>query len=154
VKDLRQLCESPFEREIYDILAERGYRITPQVRVGEFRIDMVAEGHNDARLAIECDGDRHHGLDQWEKNDMRRQRILERAGWRFWRCFASTFVMNRTEVIDDLLQAFHMQGIEPLGATEAVLTLHVEQRRIAIFSEAEMLQEGVGNESHNAVAVG
>jgi len=126
VKDLRQLCESPFEREIYDILAERGYRVTPQVPVGEFRIDMVAEGHNDARLAIECDGDRYHSsLDQWE-NDMRRQRILERAGWRFWRCFASTFVMNRTEVIDDLLQALHMQGIEPVGATEAVLTLHVE----------------------------
>ena len=41
---------------------------------------MVVEGDNDSRLAIECDGDRFHGPDRWD-SDMRRQRILERAGW-------------------------------------------------------------------------
>lgn len=143
VEDLKLLCESPFEREIYDLLAERGYRVTPQVPVGEFRLDMVVEGHNDTRLAIECDGDRYHGLDQWE-GDMRRQRILERAGWRFWRCFASTFVMNRSEVVDDLLKTLHAHGIEPLGATEVTLSPHVEQRRVAVFSEAESESELAG----------
>jgi very-short-patch-repair endonuclease/Cdc6-like AAA superfamily ATPase len=137
VADLKQLCESPFEREVYDILTERGYRVIPQVPVGEFRIDMVVEGNHDARLAIECDGDRFHGLDQWE-NDMRRQRILERIGWRFWRCFASTFVMNRTEIIADLLQSLHTHGIEPLGSTETVLSPYVEQRRVTAFPETEI----------------
>ncbi len=130
--DFRKLCESPFEREVYDLLIERGYRVTPQVPVGEFRIDMVVEGHNDARLAIECDGDRYHGIDQWE-NDMRRQRILERAGWQFWRCFASTFVMNKDDVIADLLNCLRSHGIDPLGATECVISPHVEQRRVIAF---------------------
>jgi very-short-patch-repair endonuclease len=103
VENLRQLCESDFEREVYDILTERGYRILPQVKVGEYRIDMVVEGHNDARLAIECDGDQYHGADRWD-DDMHRQRILERVGWQFWRCFASTFVKSKKDVVAELLE--------------------------------------------------
>ena len=61
VEDMRTLCESPFEREMYDELTQLGYWVTPQVKVGQYRIDMVVEGHNDARLAVECDGDKYHG---------------------------------------------------------------------------------------------
>jgi hypothetical protein len=63
--DARDLCESPLERDIYDWLLERGYRVRPQLRVGAYRIDLVVEGDNDARLAIECDGDKYHGADKW-----------------------------------------------------------------------------------------
>ncbi len=136
VTDKRKLCESPFEREIYDILTERGYRVLPQVPVGEFRIDMVVEGSQDNRLAIECDGDRYHGIDKWD-DDMRRQRILERAGWRFWRCFASTFVMNRRDVIQDLLDTLQGVGIEPIGSdNNEALSIHTEHRKIAAFDTA------------------
>ncbi len=132
VEDLRTLCESNFEKEVYDILTERGYRIIPQVKVGEYRIDMVAEGHNDARLAIECDGDRYHGADRWE-SDMNRQRILERVGWKFWRSFASTFVRYRQEVIEDLITHLSERGIEPIGSNSAPRSIHSEQRRVTIF---------------------
>ena len=44
VEDLRKLCESPFEREVYDDLTERGYWVVPQVPVGQYRIDMVGTG--------------------------------------------------------------------------------------------------------------
>ena len=54
---------------------------------------MVVEGVGDVRLAIECDGDEYHGPDRWQ-HDMSRQRILERAGWVFWRCFASTWTLK------------------------------------------------------------
>jgi hypothetical protein len=50
VEDLRKICESPFEREVYDELTQRGYRVRPQVNIGPYRIDMLVEGHNDARL--------------------------------------------------------------------------------------------------------
>lgn len=134
VADKRKRCESPFEREIYDVLTERGYRVFPQVPVGEFRIDMVVEGNLDNRLAIECDGDRYHGLDKWD-DDMRRQRILERAGWRFWRCFASTFVMNRQDIIEDLLATLEGFGIEPIDSeNNKVLSIHTEQRKITAFN--------------------
>lgn len=127
VDDLRGLCESPFEREVFDELTQRGYWVTPQVRVGQYRIDMVVEGHNDARLAIECDGDKYHGADKWN-DDMQRQRVLERAGWVFWRCFASAFVRRRQEVVDDLLKALIEHGIDPVGAEGAPRSVHTERR--------------------------
>jgi very-short-patch-repair endonuclease len=132
VENLRTLCESGFEREVYDILTERGYRVIPQVKVGGYRIDMVVEGHNDTRLAIECDGDQHHGADKWD-DDMRRQRTLERVGWRFWRCFASIFVKNRKDVIEDLLSALKDKGIEPIGSDSAPQSIHTELRNVIAF---------------------
>lgn len=133
VINLRELCESPFEREVYDVLTERGYWVTPQVKVGEYRIDLVVEGHNDNRLAVECDGDRYHGPDRWDA-DMRRQRILERAGWVFWRCFASNFVRRRQVLVTDLLRTLAECGIEPIGAENAPRSVHTEQRRMKVFN--------------------
>jgi very-short-patch-repair endonuclease len=136
VEDLRLLCESDFEREVYDILTKRGYRVIPQVKVGEYRLDMVVEGNNDNRLAIECDGDQYHGADRWE-DDMHRQRILERVGWQFWRCFASTFVRNRNEVVEDLISSLTERGIDPIGSNTTPRSLHTEHRRVIIFPASE-----------------
>ncbi len=131
VEELRKLCESPFEREIYDELTQRGYWVTPQVRVGQYRIDLVVEGHNDARLAIECDGDQYHGPDKWA-DDMARQRTLERAGWVFWRCFASTFIRRRAAVLEDLLRMVAERGIAEIGPRGAPRSVHTELRRVRI----------------------
>lgn len=119
-------CESEFEKQVYLELFNRGYRVVPQVKAGAFRIDMVVEGANDTRLAIECDGDAFHGPDRWAA-DMSRQRVLERAGWIFWRCFASDWVMRRDEVLQSLLDHLAAMGIEPLGALERAPTV-VEHR--------------------------
>lgn len=127
VVDLRKLCESPFERDVYDDLTGRGYWVVPQVPVGQYRIDMVVQGHNDARLAIECDGDKYHGPDRWA-DDMQRQRVLERAGWVFWRSFASTFLRRRDAVMKDLLKTLNDRGVEPVGADGAPQSVHTEKR--------------------------
>lgn len=124
----RERCESGFETEMFDMLAERGFRIDTQVPVGNFRIDLVVEGENDRRLAIECDGDRYHGPDKWS-DDMVRQRILERAGWEIWRCFASRFVRDRDGVVAELLALLQKRGIEPIGSGEGWVSRHTEQRR-------------------------
>lgn len=145
VQDCRSLCESPFEREIYDVLTERGYRVIPQVAVGGFRIDMVVEGHGDAQLAIECDGDAFHGPDRWD-HDMRRQRILERAGWKFWRCFASTFVLRRQEMIEDLLLTLENHGIKPIGNEGAERSFHVEQRLYTFSSKMPKSEKNLEEE--------
>ncbi len=119
-------CESPFEREVYSALFDRGYRVVPQAKAGAFRIDMVVEGENDARLAIECDGDQFHGPDQWAA-DMNRQRVLERAGWTFWRCFASTWTLEKDAVLNELTARLDSMGIAPLGTLMALPSL-VEYR--------------------------
>lgn len=136
VEDQRKLCESPFEREMYDELTQRGYWVTPQVRVGQYRIDIVVEGHNDARLAVECDGDQYHGADKWA-DDMQRQRVLERAGWVFWRCFASAFIRRRTDVLDDLFKTLAERGIEPIGAEDAPRSVHTEHRVVSNRNKQE-----------------
>jgi hypothetical protein len=58
---------------------------------------------------------------------MARQRVLERAGWTFWRCFASTWSMKRQEVLQELIGRLAAMGIEPIGAMERVPEL-VEYR--------------------------
>ncbi|WP_233236960.1 AAA domain-containing protein [Bordetella sp. LUAb4] len=123
---LAALCESGFEREVFGMLVQQGYRVTPQVRSGAYRLDMVVEGANDARLAIECDGDAFHGPDRWA-DDMSRQRILERAGWTFWRCFASTWRLRKDEVFAELVERLTSMGITPQGAL-ARLPAWVETR--------------------------
>jgi very-short-patch-repair endonuclease len=119
-------CESGFEKQVYSELVSRGYRVTPQVKTGAYRIDMVVEGSGDLRLAIECDGDEFHGPDRWQ-HDMNRQRVLERAGWNFWRCFASTWTLRKDEVLEELTQRLYSMGIEPMGAIERATKL-VEKR--------------------------
>jgi len=71
--------ENDFERDVHRRLTERGYRPTPQFRIGAYRIDFVLNAPDGRRLAIECDGDAYQGPEQWE-SDMRRQAVLERVG--------------------------------------------------------------------------
>ncbi|WP_435949165.1 AAA domain-containing protein [Psychrobacter sp. DM8] len=135
VATLRDKCESPFETEVFDILTQRGYQVIPQVKAGAYRIDMVVEGEEDNSLAIECDGDRYHGPDKWD-SDMQRQRILERAGWTFWRCFASTFVTRKDEVIEDLLAELERLKIYPMSTDASYSSSYVETRCVTTVEDS------------------
>jgi very-short-patch-repair endonuclease len=125
-ESLIERCESEFEREVYEELVSRGYRVIPQVKTGAYRIDLVVEGSGDTRLAVECDGDEFHGPERWQ-HDTARQRVLERAGWTFWRCFASTWTLRRDEVFAELLERLGALGVEPIGAIDHAPSL-VEKR--------------------------
>jgi very-short-patch-repair endonuclease len=137
---LRERCESGFEFEMFDELVKRGYRVEPQVRCGSYRIDFVVEGREGRRLAVECDGDQFHGPGQWS-DDMARQRVLERAGWTFWRCFASSFTRRRQEVVGDLIQTLDGLGIEPLGSEVVDNTVWVHSREVDPFEVSLDIQE-------------
>lgn len=129
IQDLRSQCESGFELDMFDTLVQRGFRVKPQVPCGGYRIDFVVEGAEGRRLAIECDGDRFHGPGQWS-DDMARQRVLERAGWTFWRCFASSYVRRRDEVLTDLWQTLARLGIEPLGSESVDNSMWTQSREM------------------------
>jgi len=133
VKAARELCESELERHVYDWLNAQGYRVMPQVRVGAYKVDMVVEGESDTRLAIECDGDRYEGAEQWMQA-IRRQRALERTGWVFWRCFATSFLRRKTEVLEDLREALSEQGIEPTRSGGWARRKVTETRRVLASS--------------------
>jgi len=141
VDSLRDLCESDFELRVYDALVERGYRVTPQVKAGPYRIDMVVEGGEDIRLAIECDGDSFHGPDSFSE-DMMRQRILERAGWTFWRCWGSSFYREPEACLNDLFLNLDKMGITPNLAGEDIQRQYVEYREVCWGSTVDLDGEG------------
>jgi very-short-patch-repair endonuclease len=118
IDDALSVCESNFERDLMQKLLERGYRVQGQVGSIGYRIDMVVEGADRRRLAVECDGDRYHGPEQW-RQDMRRQRVLERVGWRFWRCFASSYYRDPDGVLNELVEMLTRMGIQPISKSES-----------------------------------
>jgi very-short-patch-repair endonuclease len=131
-------CESEFERQVMERLLARGYRVRSQVGALGYRIDLVVEGADGRRrLAIECDGDRFHGPAQWHE-DMRRQRVLERVGWRFWRCFASSFYREPDATMADLFDTLTRLGIEPLAGDGEIQTK-------AKFTEHRVFDAGGGD---------
>ncbi|GGQ64326.1 AAA domain-containing protein [Couchioplanes azureus] len=110
--DAELLCESDLERAVLRHLVARGYRPTPQFRIGGYRIDFVLNAPDGRRLAIECDGEAYQGPAQWA-SDMRRQAVLERVGnCVFVRIRGSIFAREPDAALRPL-----WQRIEELGIT-------------------------------------
>ncbi len=112
--DPLELCDSDFERDVYQRLVQLNYFVTPQVEVGRHTIDLVVEGENDRRLAIELDGDKYHPPEKWI-DDFKRQRTMERVGWTFWRCWGSSYTLDPDGCMADLENTLRSLGIEPIG---------------------------------------
>jgi len=137
-------CESGFEKEVCQRLMDANYRTRSQVRAGSYKIDLVVEGAEDKRLAIELDGDRWHSPDRWHE-DMRRQASLERAGWTFWRVFGSQWLSNKEHYWNDLLSTLYRLGIGPIGGTASdevfselrEFEVHSESGRVVVNKPAE-----------------
>lgn len=113
--------ESEFERRVFTALATHGYKVVPQWKVGAYRIDMVVQGFNPdgtfgPRLAVECDGDRFHPIEKIQE-DLARQAILERMGWRFHRIRGTQFFRNPDRCIQELCEGLEAMGIRPAPPT-------------------------------------
>ena len=114
LKEQEQKIESEFERQVLQRLVKAGYRVTTQWPVGAYRIDLVAEGAG-RRLAIECDGERWHSAEKLGE-DMARQAILERLGWRFVRIRGSQFFRNPDIAIEPVFTRLRALDIPPEGS--------------------------------------
>lgn len=108
---LEPRTESEFEREVLRRLLSNGYRVTPQWRVGPYRIDLVVEDGT-RRLAVECDGDRFHPPEKL-REDMARQAVLERMGWRFVRIRGSRFFRNPDGAMEPIFARLESLGVRP-----------------------------------------
>lgn len=107
--------DSWFEVDVFFNIIDRGFRVIPQYGVAEHRIDLVVEGTK-SRLAVECDGDEWHGIEEYERDQVR-QRILERCGWRFWRIRGYEYYHDPVGSLESLWKTLREMGIEPLVAT-------------------------------------
>lgn len=116
-QDNRQIVKPPppfdswFEIDVALELLRKGFTVLSQHEVAGKKIDLVVEGGL-ARLAVECDGDHWHGVDQYEA-DMQRQRQLERCGWEFFRVRESAFYSNKENALSRLWQMLEERNIFP-----------------------------------------
>jgi very-short-patch-repair endonuclease len=133
--------DSEFERLVLRDLKMKGYRVATQWKVGSYRIDLVVEGVRE-RLAVECDGDRFHTLENLQA-DMQRQAVLERLGWRFIRVRGSEFFRDPERALIPLYERLERMGIEPMSSdapppdTELSKRVIAEARRIRTEWETE-----------------
>lgn len=147
--DPMALCQSGFERDVLARLLKLGYRVRPQVKVGPYSIDLVVEGSDDRRLAIELDGDKYHGPERWAE-DLARQRVMERVGWRFWRCWGSSFRLDPDACMDDLIKSLSALGINPIGIDRSA-AMWTEFRTVRA-NDTEGTNPGVGLANRISVA--
>lgn len=111
--------ESEFERLVLRRLVDAGYRVTAQWPVGRYRIDLVVQG-NGRRLAVECDGDRFHPLEKIA-DDMARQAVLERLGWRFVRIRGSQFFRDPDAAMAPVFEKIAALEIAPDAETTTAI---------------------------------
>lgn len=95
--------DSWFEVDVYNDIVKRQYSVIPQYEVakGRYKIDLVVLLNDGTKLAIECDGDRWHGPEQYQ-NDIMRQNVLERSGWQFFRIRGYEYYTNRQKALEPL----------------------------------------------------
>jgi superfamily I DNA and/or RNA helicase/very-short-patch-repair endonuclease len=103
---------SAFSYDVGNLIIEKGYQVIPEYPVIGYRIDLVIQGSN-ARLAVECDGDQYHTLENWDA-DQNRERQLRRAGWEFWRLTGSSFYRNKENALESLWEKLKEMKIEPV----------------------------------------
>ena len=108
----RSKCESEFERQVFDDITAKGYRVIPQYEVAGYRIDLVIVGDK-TKLAVECDGDYWHTSPEDQERDFQRERVLQRAGWTFWRILGSTYYFNRVKALESLWKKLDDMDIQP-----------------------------------------
>ncbi len=109
--DLRPF-DSYFEEEFHSLLRTKlnsDYLIQNQVPSCGFKIDFVVTNlKTERRIAIECDGPTHFKNESDEEfgyyieSDEERQRVLESAGWEFYRIKYSDWINNNKARQDSL----------------------------------------------------
>lgn len=103
--------ESEFEKEVAEGLVSKRFHIVQQWEVGAYRIDMVAVYKN-RKIAIECDGERYHSGEDKILEDMQRQTILERLGWKFIRIRGSEYFTDPENTLNRVAALLLSYGIE------------------------------------------
>lgn len=130
--------ESPFEEKVLTKILEKGFKVQPQYQVGAYRMDMVVSAKG-GRVAIECDGEQWHGPEKLQE-DMDRQAILERLGWKFIRIRGSVFFRDTDRAMKTVFNRLEELGIAP--ERETSVTINVEEQEILqrVYRRAQELQ--------------
>jgi len=91
---------SKFQKDVYELIKNKGYSIEYDIKLGQYKIDFVIEGIKN-RVAVVCDGDINIENYNWEEN-IERKLELEKLGWTFCRIRKSEFYYNQKKAVERL----------------------------------------------------
>ena len=132
IEAAKQKSDSIFEQEVFEYLTARNYHIEQQWQVGAYRIDMVAL-YKEHKIAIECDGTRFHSGEDKVRQDMERQTILERVGWKFIRIRGSEYFRDKTQTMASVVKQLNSFGILP----EKIITREDNNQTSELFERVK-----------------
>lgn len=114
--------ESPFEEEVFQRLVDElgSQHLIPQLKVSEFRIDIVYDSKIPGvpKIAIECDGAKYHSSREAYLHDTHRQKILENHGFVFHRIWSTNWWDNPTRETAKLVRFIREIEAQPLAITD------------------------------------
>ncbi len=139
-------AESDFEKQVIKTLHNKGYKVISQWKAGAYRIDIVIESA-DIRVAIECDGDKWHTQDDL-LNDLKRQAILERLGWKFIRIRGSAFYRRPDETMKWVFNELDNYGIRPNFSLEQEIYGNAASINNEIIGKIKRRAEEIRKEWH------
>lgn len=143
---IEKRAESQFEKDVAQRLLARGYRVRPQWEVGAYRIDLVVVDGEGKKVAIECDGDRYHTQDNLDE-DMARQLLLEKLGWRFLRIRGSEFYRDpeaKMHWVEDNLERLGIIPFEPSETLDPMASSSKDELKERIMKRAAEIRCGEG----------
>lgn len=118
-EEIKKKADSVFEVQVANKLLSEGYHIIQQYPVGAYRLDIVVLCKN-MKVVIECDGERYHSGDEKIREDMQRQAILERIGWRFIRIRGSQYFRNPDAEMQRVIMELNSMNIYPENETSII----------------------------------
>lgn len=121
--------DSPFEHAIATALAQRGWRVQPQIGASSFRIDLgIVDPDAPGRYlaGVECDGATYHRSATARDRDKLREQVLRGLGWNIVRVWSTDWWIDPTGTLDKLDSQLHV-----------IHTLQQERRAEQAKREAE-----------------
>ena len=108
--------QPPFETwlqvDVFLEIVKRGYRVIPQFRVSNYRLDLAIEGLK-SRLIVECSDDKLQSRADYEHRREPEQ-TLERCGWKFFWIRGDEFYHDPEAVLSSLQKELELEAIQPL----------------------------------------
>lgn len=148
-------AQSQFEQQVMTALLSKGVKVTAQYPSCGYFIDIVAE-LNDNRLAIECDGEIWH-LDEHgelKMEDVVRQEVLERAGWKVaripYRSWLENPELQLQRIVNELCTTAEPKQV-PVRVPASPAIGHAEPTAVDRFESAIINALKSGLRSHDDI---
>lgn len=113
---------STFEKDVAEFLHQKGFNVRLHAGPGSYDVDIIVEGDHAKKWALQCDGDKfEQEAMKLFMDSLSEQKVLEKVGWTFFRCFASHYYKNPQYVQNEMIQNLNHCGLFPEEKIESPL---------------------------------